>query len=316
MQADGRDTWLPLMQTIAFEGRVFVLSANQCLRRKHLPKWITNEEVVNTKNSEGAVKSESVLPKSRRLSFVTKTEDNHEITWPSTIAEPSGLTTDNVAGNSRGAAKHEKLETITSDRESAATGEKIITTKTHDNHEIKWPSSHSAASRRNEERPDGQKSVANPSPLRFDTSLTDDESYNEAATKTRSPEGLRRQPVVAKTPDSHLVAIPSEEADTKSSSGPCPHATFEVPCNIPTDTADEPSRKDEEFVSRGGSCIISPSGSVLAGPLWEVESGLLFATVDFDDCQRGRLDFDVAGSSGRLDAFDLRVKGLDMNPPL
>lgn len=316
MQADGRDTWLPLMQTIAFEGRVFVLSANQCLRRKHLPKWITNEEVVNAKNSEGTVKSESVPQKSRRLSFVTKTEDNHEITWPSTVAEPPDLTTEDVAGNRGGTAKHENLEKITSDRDSAPTGEKAITTKTQDNHEIKWPPSHSAASRRNEEKSDGQKSAANPSPLRFDSSLTDDETYNEAAMIPRSPEGLPRQPVLAKTPDSHLVAIPSEEANTKSSSGPCPHATFEVPCNIPTDTADEPSRKDDEYVSRGGSCIISPSGSVLAGPLWEVESGLLFATVDFDDCQRGRLDFDVAGSSGRLDAFDLRVKGLDISPPL
>lgn len=298
------------MQTIACEGRVFVLSANQCLRRKHLPKWITNEEVAKNQNSEGAVKPESVPQKPRRLSFVTKTKDNHEITWPSAGAEPADLTTQNVAGNRESTGKHEELEEMIPERTTEPNGEKAITTKIQDNHEIKWPSSHSASSRRNAEKSGVQTSAATTSPLRFDSSLTDEE-----ATSPRSPESLRHQPVLAKMPDSHLVAIPSEEADTKSSSGSYPHATFEVPCHIPRDTADEPSRKDEEFVSRGGSCIISPSGSVLAGPLWEVESGLLFATVDFEDCQRGRLDFDVAGSSGRLDAFDLRVKGLDISPP-
>lgn len=55
----------------------------------------------------------------------------------------------------------------------------------------------------------------------------------------------------------------------------------------------------KEFMSRGGSCIISPLGDVLAGPLWENENGLLFAEVDFDDCVRGRLDLDVGGSYSR-----------------
>ena len=72
----------------------------------------------------------------------------------------------------------------------------------------------------------------------------------------------------------------------------------------------------EEFVSRGGSCIVGPDGSVLAGPLWEVEDGgLLSVAVDFEDCERGRLDLDVAGSYGRGDAFRLEVEGLDLSPP-
>lgn len=55
----------------------------------------------------------------------------------------------------------------------------------------------------------------------------------------------------------------------------------------------------EDYVSRGGSCIVSPLGEVIAGPLWDDENGLLVVDVDFDDCLRGRLDLDVGGSYSR-----------------
>ncbi|KAJ4359919.1 uncharacterized protein N0V89_000478 [Didymosphaeria variabile] len=71
----------------------------------------------------------------------------------------------------------------------------------------------------------------------------------------------------------------------------------------------------DDFVSRGGSCIISPFGEILSGPLWETEDEMLIQEVDFEDCERGRLDLDVAGSYGRLDSFHLAVDGLDLNPP-
>jgi nitrilase len=185
--ADARDTWLPLMRTVACEGRCVVLSANQCMARSNLPSWITGENDSGSTRSESHTNGHASFPtKQRRKSTITN--DGNEIALPQAVDE-------------------EAVEDFT----------------------------------------------------------------------------------------------------TKSQKGP------------------------SEFVSRGGSCIISPLGDVLAGPIWDDEDGLLFVDVDFDDCLRGRLDLDVSGSYSRSvqhsfsdertltcnrnDAFKLTVQGLDLSPP-
>ncbi|KAL6720379.1 hypothetical protein ACLMJK_002300 [Lecanora helva] len=230
--ADARDTWLPLMQTIACEGRAYVLSANQCVRRKYLPSWITGhsqEDDVSTDTCD----NKQGRSNRRRSSVVTKTADNHEITWPAINSEQSS---------------------------------KTIATK--------------------------QKDTNNKSSLQMSTIPANDES-NIPDMKN----------VYSEKPNSHVLALPKASPSKANASD-----------SAVTDS--QSLDEDDEFVCRGGSCIISPAGSILAGPLWEVEDGgLLTAMIDVEDCERGRLDLDVAGSYGRNDSFELKVQGLDISPP-
>ncbi|KAK7535372.1 carbon-nitrogen hydrolase [Phyllosticta citribraziliensis] len=210
--ADARDTWLPLMRTVACESRAFVLSSNQCVRRKHLPEWVRNPAVAAKKEVEK--KDHAVEHKlgGRRRSTVT-TREGHEICLP---AVPNG------------------------------------------------------------------------------TSSSAIEDGDESRPNSISPRG-RRKSKITETPEHHEICWPE------------PKAGQDHPVS---------SDEDEEFVCRGGSCIISPLGDVLGGPLWEDDSdGLLVVDVDFEDCERGRLDLDVAGSYARHDAFKLTVEGLDLAPP-
>jgi nitrilase len=57
---------------------------------------------------------------------------------------------------------------------------------------------------------------------------------------------------------------------------------------------------------RGGSCIVSPLGQVLAGPSFEEET-ILFADLDLDEIVRGKYDLDVVGHYARPDIFRLIV---------
>ena len=148
--ADGRDTWLPLMRTIACEGRCVVLTANQCVTRSNMPGWVTGKKEEDT---ETHVNGYKLPPRLRRKSTITA--DGNEIVLPG----------------------------------------------------------------------------------------------------------------------------PKDSAVLQETS--------------------EPNQDASEFMSRGGSCIVSPMGEVIAGPLWDDQNGLLAVEVDFEDCVRGRLDFDVGGSYSR-----------------
>lgn len=57
---------------------------------------------------------------------------------------------------------------------------------------------------------------------------------------------------------------------------------------------------------RGGSCIVSPMGEVLAGPIYSKEE-TIYAELDLTDIQRSKFDFDVVGHYSRPDIFNLSV---------
>lgn len=57
---------------------------------------------------------------------------------------------------------------------------------------------------------------------------------------------------------------------------------------------------------RGGSCVVSPFGALLAGPVYETET-ILTATLDRRDRIRGQFDLDVVGHYSRPDVFRLLV---------
>ncbi|KAF1831663.1 carbon-nitrogen hydrolase [Decorospora gaudefroyi] len=200
--ADARDAWASLMRTVACEGRCFVVSANQCMRKKHLPEWITGakqeEHAAQPKGDANGVGTRILQQGSgagRRRSTITKTPEGHEICLPIREDENTGTNSDTSA---------------------------------------------------------------------IDSSAPAEESLS---------------------PKQHPFAQAQSSAD------------------------------GNEFACRGGSMIVSPFGEVLAGPLWEEEDELLVSEVDFEDCERGRLDFDSAGSYSRMDSFKLSVEGLDLNPP-
>ena len=281
------------MQTIAFEGRAFVLSANQCVTRKNLPAWIKEESGSSDRRPERKQTRDFPERQVRRSSTTTKTEDNHEITWPlpePRIPKTSGMDDLDPSSNA------DRDEGPTSDPMTLPKMRRQVsaTTKTEDNHEITWPSSDTKAQKTSASIQHSGP-IATPSPLRLTTISIDDRDDGDL--NSLSP--LQH---LTKTLSNQLIALPASQPAPRTSS-------------VPSDT-NPSSSSGEEFVCRGGSCIISPTGAVLAGPLWEVETGgLLLATVDFEDCQRGRLDLDVAGNYSRSDAFELRVRGLDISPP-
>jgi nitrilase len=62
----------------------------------------------------------------------------------------------------------------------------------------------------------------------------------------------------------------------------------------------------DDVLMRGGSCIVSPRGDLIAGPEYGSRT-ILFADLDLDDIVRGKFDLDVVGHYARPDVFTLQV---------
>ncbi|SGY79974.1 BQ5605_C008g05265 [Microbotryum silenes-dioicae] len=60
------------------------------------------------------------------------------------------------------------------------------------------------------------------------------------------------------------------------------------------------------IISRGGSVIVDPLGTILAGPLWDKE-GILYAEIDVSCIPGTKLDFDPVGHYAREDLFNFSV---------
>jgi nitrilase len=70
---------------------------------------------------------------------------------------------------------------------------------------------------------------------------------------------------------------------------------------------DVPLADGDELMGRGGSAILGPDGSYLAGPLWD-EEGVLYAELDPQRLYEARQRFDPAGHYHRPDVFRLEVR--------
>ena len=70
---------------------------------------------------------------------------------------------------------------------------------------------------------------------------------------------------------------------------------------------DVPLGDGPDLLGRGGSAILAPDGSYLAGPLWD-EEGILYAELDPQRLYEERQRFDPAGHYNRPDVFRLEVR--------
>ncbi|MEN8187278.1 MAG: carbon-nitrogen hydrolase family protein [Bacteroidota bacterium] len=62
-----------------------------------------------------------------------------------------------------------------------------------------------------------------------------------------------------------------------------------------------------EWINFGNSCIVGPTGKIIAGPLKE-EEGILYADIDLQEIISAKRMFDVVGHYSRPDVFEFKMK--------
>lgn len=76
--------------------------------------------------------------------------------------------------------------------------------------------------------------------------------------------------------------------------------------DFPADYETSFGNDSETIVTRGGSLIVDPFGTPLAGPVYDQEA-ILIAEIDRSQIARGKYDLDVVGHYARPDVFQLVV---------
>jgi predicted amidohydrolase len=71
--------------------------------------------------------------------------------------------------------------------------------------------------------------------------------------------------------------------------------------------------KPETLVQRGGSAIIAPDGSYIAGPIYDEET-ILIAALDLNRIVKESMALDVTGHYSRPDVFDFSVNRTRKSP--
>jgi predicted amidohydrolase len=129
---------------------------------------------------------------------------------------------------------------------------------------------------------------------------------------------LARQVLHASGEDIHIAAWPQVKEMNLVASR---HYAFEGRCfvvaagatmkaaDLPEELEPLESLRDNPgtLVLRGGSAIIGPDGSVLAGPVYD-EENILTADLDLSRIAEESMTLDVTGHYSRPDIFDLRLK--------
>jgi nitrilase len=85
---------------------------------------------------------------------------------------------------------------------------------------------------------------------------------------------------------------------------------------LPTDfELTEEMESMPEVLSRGGSAIIGPDATYLAGPVYDQEA-ILYADIELDRIIEEKQSLDVVGHYARPEVFTLHVNRREMNPAI
>ncbi|KAK4175301.1 putative nitrilase [Triangularia setosa] len=265
--ADGRDTWLSLMKTVAIEGRCFVVSSNMAVPPASSTTSTSIATPQQTNGQPNPIDSSAILAE----------EPDHD----------DDNTSPTFSGSSPFAPKHH------SNRRASCL--------TEEGFEIALP------------RPKSP-SAAGTNTFTSTASSTPSQAHTSNSTVNTFPPPSKRRTSVFDEDGNEIILCckkPSHATTSSQTMAPSSVTSHRPPV---AGSRREATSGNGEWISKGGSSIISPFGQVLSGPQWEDNQGIIYTDVDFEDCIRGRLDLDTAGSYSRNDSFEFRVKGLDLNP--